>query len=210
MYGKKQKSPRVTFEDVRAAATRLQAEGAKPTARAVRVALGDRGSLETIQRHMALLRKGRRARPHTPYTVTSNDLEELSPVDFAALINRLVRFENRRCFLNAHISDTLRIDDPDGGIDGVIAWDAGGPNPTTWLSRAALDGKPNRDPLGQQSAPCAANCRRRKVAPLNRAFDTFLNRTAHTCFFRRRHDGRSEGAVHRRNATGRAFTLAGA
>ncbi len=53
--------PGITAAHVAAAAEALQAEGQQPTIRAVRERLGDTGSPNTIQRHLAAWRKSRPA-----------------------------------------------------------------------------------------------------------------------------------------------------
>lgn len=113
----------ISYADVEGATLRLLADGKRPTLRAVREQLGGVGSLQLIQRHLATWEAERaRSQASDPFSVSAADVEALAPADFAALINHLVRLEARQQDIPAVPDTTMRINDADGGIDGMLSW----------------------------------------------------------------------------------------
>lgn len=115
----------ITYAQVEAAALKIAADGGRPTLRSVRDLLGT-GSLAVIGRHLARWESQRaRSVASNPFSVGAADVEALTPSDFAALINHLVRLEVRQHGIQAIPDTTARNNDADGGIDGMIAWSDG-------------------------------------------------------------------------------------
>ncbi|HEY0382736.1 MAG TPA: DNA-binding protein [Candidatus Elarobacter sp.] len=117
--------PGLKYDDVADAANELVTNGTRPTLRAVRAALG-RGSPTVIGRHLTTWEARRvRAKAQTPFAVHPQDVEDLPPADFAVLLNHLARTEARREGVPTSPDTTQRINDPDGGVDGMLQWTEG-------------------------------------------------------------------------------------
>ncbi len=117
--------PGLSYEEVADAANRLGVQGKRPSLRSIRELLGG-GSLEVIRRHLATWRSSRKvAQARSPFAISPQDVASLEPFDFAGLINHLVRLETQKNNLATTPDTTLRVNDADGGVDGIVEW-AGG------------------------------------------------------------------------------------